>query len=375
VWWIGKRMVEERERACDEEVLTQGGEPRVYAEAILNVCKLYTESPLECVSGVTGSDLKKRIEAIMTNRIAFRLNLAKKVILAVAGTAALAVPIIIGMMNAPAIRAQAAATPKFEVAAIRACGAGDSGGWEGDPKSNGSSPGRLTLNCRSVKDLIELAYVFNANGHRNPPRLHQPIEGGQPWIDSSRYQVNAKAPTPQRETMLAGPMLQALLEDRFKLKIRRESREVPVYALTVAKGGPKLRATKEGSCIPLDLDNLSSLAASGQSQVPCGFFRPSATDDGLDTSGQTIAGLCEQFSASLDRDVIDQTGIAGRFDIHLALSQADLFPRGDPAEPAPPTDPLANIQIALRPLGLKLESAKAPREFLVIDHVERPSEN
>ena len=77
VWWIGARLVEERERACDEEVLQLGSEPHVYAEAILNVCKLYVESPLVCVSGVTGSNLKKRIEAIMANRIAPDLNFAR----------------------------------------------------------------------------------------------------------------------------------------------------------------------------------------------------------------------------------------------------------------------------------------------------------
>jgi len=91
VWWIGAKLVEERERACDEEVLSLGSEPRVYAEGIVNVCRLYVESPLVCLSGVTGSNLKKRIEAIMTNRIVLRLNFAKKIALTVAGIAAVAV--------------------------------------------------------------------------------------------------------------------------------------------------------------------------------------------------------------------------------------------------------------------------------------------
>jgi len=70
VWWIGARLVDERERACDEAVLTEGSEPQAYAEGILGVCRLYLESPLPCVSGVTGADLKKRVEAIMINRMA-----------------------------------------------------------------------------------------------------------------------------------------------------------------------------------------------------------------------------------------------------------------------------------------------------------------
>ncbi len=106
VWWIGRRMVEERERACDEAVLSMGSEPRVYAEAVLNVCKLYVESPLACVSGITGADLKRRIEAIMTKRIAQDLHFAKKLGLALAATVALLAPILIGTMHAPAARAQ-----------------------------------------------------------------------------------------------------------------------------------------------------------------------------------------------------------------------------------------------------------------------------
>jgi RND family efflux transporter MFP subunit len=106
VWWIRTRLVKERERACDEEVLRLGSEPQVYAEAILNVCKLYLESPLLCVSGVTGSNLKKRIQTILTGSVAGDLNFAKKVVLATAGMAAVAVPIVIGMMHVPAMRAQ-----------------------------------------------------------------------------------------------------------------------------------------------------------------------------------------------------------------------------------------------------------------------------
>jgi len=90
VWWIGRRMVEERERACDEEVLRLGGEPRVYAEGILNVCKLYAESPLTCVSGVAGSNLRTRIAAIMNNRPVAELSVVKKTVLAGTAAAALA---------------------------------------------------------------------------------------------------------------------------------------------------------------------------------------------------------------------------------------------------------------------------------------------
>ena len=85
VWWIGARMIEERERACDEDVLARGFTPHDYAEGILNVCKYYLESPLACVPGVTGANLKRRIESIMASRVAHGLSRGRKAMLAVAG--------------------------------------------------------------------------------------------------------------------------------------------------------------------------------------------------------------------------------------------------------------------------------------------------
>jgi beta-lactamase regulating signal transducer with metallopeptidase domain len=110
IWWIGARLIQERERACDEEVLRLGNEPQIYAEGILNVCKFYKESPLVCVSGVTGSNLKKRIEDIMKNRVGLRLGLGRKALLAVAAMAAVAGPIAIGIVQATAGHAQSGRT-------------------------------------------------------------------------------------------------------------------------------------------------------------------------------------------------------------------------------------------------------------------------
>ncbi|HEY1755723.1 MAG TPA: M56 family metallopeptidase [Bryobacteraceae bacterium] len=106
VWWIGAKLIEERERACDEAVLKLGSAPRDYAEALVNVCKLYVESPLACVSGVTGSDIRKRIHAILAGRVAGDMSFAKKFGLAVAGILALIVPIGVGVLNAPRLLAR-----------------------------------------------------------------------------------------------------------------------------------------------------------------------------------------------------------------------------------------------------------------------------
>jgi bla regulator protein blaR1 len=123
VWFIGARLTDERERACDEEVLRQGNEPQIYAESVLQVCKFYLRSPMECVSSISGSDLKRRIERIMTRRIVAPLDLGRKLILAILGTAAVATPVVIGLMNAPSSRAQSASPvaigPQFEVASVK----------------------------------------------------------------------------------------------------------------------------------------------------------------------------------------------------------------------------------------------------------------
>ncbi len=119
VWWIGTRLVAERERACDEEVLRLGSEPKIYAEGILKVCELYLQSPLECVAGVTGSNLRERIRGIMTHRGTIRMSIAKKLLLVAAGVIAVTLPIVVG-----GLRAQAAATlpalmpPPFDLARV-----------------------------------------------------------------------------------------------------------------------------------------------------------------------------------------------------------------------------------------------------------------
>ena len=106
VWWLERRLVSERERACDEAVLRQVAEPQEYAEGILNVCKFYKESRLVCVSGVTGSNLKIRIEEIMMNRMVNKLGVAKTLLLVIAGVAVVAVPVGLGIAHASQVPAE-----------------------------------------------------------------------------------------------------------------------------------------------------------------------------------------------------------------------------------------------------------------------------
>jgi bla regulator protein blaR1 len=200
----------------------------------LKVCRLYTKPPLPCVSGVTGADVKKRLRSILEGTIAAELSGAKKLALAITGLAALAAPILIGVMTAPVIRAQnpPANTPRFEVASIKPCKEADNGP---SPKS---SPGRLVEDCHELLNIIGNAYTTFADGHLNLNAEPAPMTGGPPWLHSASYNINAKA---EGNPMMLGPMMQRLLEDRFHLKIHRETREGP--GLFFSRRSPWAKAT------------------------------------------------------------------------------------------------------------------------------------
>jgi beta-lactamase regulating signal transducer with metallopeptidase domain len=119
VWWLGSRILIERERACDERVIQSGIDRQVYAEGILKVCRLYVEPPLLCATGVSGGTLKQRIEDIMTYQAAAKLHLAKKCLLGAAGVVVIAVPVAIGMTFGPQGLAQAQATNDSNTPAMR----------------------------------------------------------------------------------------------------------------------------------------------------------------------------------------------------------------------------------------------------------------
>jgi bla regulator protein blaR1 len=372
VWWIGSRMVEERELACDEEVLRMGCEPADYVQGILNVCRFYTESPLPCVSGVTGADVKKRLRAILAGSIAHKLTMGKKLILAAMALAVLSAPIVIGVLTAPLIQAQNAPanTPRFEVASIRACAEPLNVSASGA----NSSPGRLATQCNELLNLIGNAYNSFADGHRNPHAGDAPINGGPSWVRSASYDINAKAEGNPSVPMMLGPMMQKLLEDRFQLKIHRQTSEGPVYFLTVARGGPKLQPFAEGSCTPWS--------------VPPPPLQPGAKYcgnmiNGISPSVEALGTTLDEFSKTLrvvlDRPVIDKTGITGRFDLRVKFSREGTELAGialkEPRPASEPNGPPSIFTAIQEQLGLRLESGRGPVDVLVIDHIERPSEN
>jgi beta-lactamase regulating signal transducer with metallopeptidase domain len=115
VWWIGTRLIEERERACDERVLRLGHAPQAYAQGILEVCHSCLKSDLSYMAGVSGADLTTRLEEIMKNKLSIRLSRGKQLLLAVSATVALGVPVLLGLTTSPEARAESAKAPAIEM--------------------------------------------------------------------------------------------------------------------------------------------------------------------------------------------------------------------------------------------------------------------
>jgi uncharacterized protein (TIGR03435 family) len=456
VRWIGRQLINERERACDEEVLRLGNEPLAYAEGILNVCKSYLKSPLQCASGVTGSDLKKRIRAILTGRVA-NLSLAKKGILAFAGMWAVAMPLIIGMATAshalqapgltgtwqgtvragtremrivmkisndagglrallynidrgPGATPSATFTPQDANVKISfpASGLKYEGKLSGDGNSlTGTWTALQTVPLTLIRATADTAWTIpeppappkpmaaDANpafevatiklSRPDDPRLPtiqiqnrrlltwnksvmnlitwaysiEPSEvlNGPDWLDAKYDIVAQPGGEGQPSLQQWQTMMQKLLSDRFKLSIHWDKKEVSIYALTVTKNGPKLTASAG------DPGGLANLAMPAR-----GRFRG---------RNATMADLAGELRGTLDRPVVDKTGISGRYDIALNWTLDDFQAARFSGFPAPSDHTeVPDLFTAIQEqLGLRLESTKGSVEVLLIDHVERPTEN
>jgi bla regulator protein BlaR1 len=385
VWSISARLVAERERACDEEVLRLGTEPEIYAQGILNVCISYLEPPLSSVSGVTGSNVKERLQLILTGRVPCDLDFGKKVALAVAATTALALPIVVGVIDAPMLRAQPAqskvvAGPKVEVSirTARDCDGSGRATESGGPSTyESSTPGTLLARCETIATLIQAVYGVSADD-----RINQ--TGGPAWLNSERYTIRAAGSVPGSQLR---PMLQALLEDRLKLKIHHTTRQMPVYVLTVAKAGPKLKQFEEGGCTPMTLPTASQLYRNEDKLKPGqkpGCYRATLVNGpkgALDIRPATLDEFSHHLEGVLGRPVINQTRIAGMFDLYVEFAidrgTPGLMSGPDALQPAPLSDTPGggSIFTALQDqLGLKLESTTGPGDLIVIDRVERPED-
>jgi uncharacterized protein (TIGR03435 family) len=265
------------------------------------------------------------------------------------------------------------APPEFEVASIKR-NARDPIPGEAFT-AIGTPPGRLVLISATVRGLISVAYQLG-----NVERVLKAPE----WTERESFDINAKIPAgaanPQR-----WPMLRSLLAERFKLVAHTEPREVPGYALALARTdgrlGPRLRRpltdcdAARGAARQSGQGTTQSPTASSNSpdRPACGIQQPSGGV--VNAGGVPIRILTQILSGRLGRPVVDKTGLTGNFDIQLTFSPESLRP----VPPAPSglaslTSDQPSILSGLQDqLGVKLTSTKAFVDYLVIDHVERPT--
>jgi bla regulator protein BlaR1 len=397
VWWLGGRLVDERERACDQDVLRAGAEPDDYAEGILRTVRSYVESPLVCVAGVTGSDLKRRIEDIMQHSTGVSLRTWQKGLLVAAGLATLALPLATGALTITVVAAQAPATPAlaFESASV---------------KRNNSAEGRVSMRMMpggiyealnvTVRSMIQQAWQMQ----------EFQVVGGPDWLATQRIDILAKSPEGAVQADLM-PRMRTLLEERFKLKVRRETRDAPIYALVLARAdqqlGPSMKANPaecaapaRGNVPPPTAGGAARGGAPGDGAAGRGLMPMQMTMDlgplgsrtcnnmnsgGKITAGaQTMGQIAQMLQRQTGRIVQDRTGLTGRFDFDLQFTpDPQLAGRGPggglPAniENPRPVDPnaISIFSAVQEQLGLKLEAARGQVDALVIESADPLVEN
>jgi uncharacterized protein (TIGR03435 family) len=285
---------------------------------------------------------------------------------------------------------QDADIPKWETVSIKPCN-DDSrppGVRGAGPRP---SPGRLFLECMTVQQMIGM--YTRATGDRllNASRglLNifndgtESLKNAPSWVRSDKWMIDARTEGTPETKVMEGPMTRAILEDRFQLKLHKETEEVPMYAMTVAKGGLKIQPVELNDCRKFRGEKVTpeqewAMARSGEKPF-CGTVNGGTHGPNIVWyfGGQTLENFANIISGNVDRHVLDKTGIPGNFIIFLEFMRDD---NAGPLFGAAPTDisdiqPGPSIMTAIEELGLKLEPTKGPREFLVMDHVEKPSEN
>jgi uncharacterized protein (TIGR03435 family) len=401
VWWMGKRLVEERERACDEEVLLLGRHPEVYAESILKVCEFCVQSPLECVSGVTGADLKQRVIEIMTARVVRKLTLGKKLLLAGVAMLVAAVPIVLGqakatqrlesMIQAPKpVRAILAAVGETasvaKVAATRAMIPGIetsstatlaevSQGESDDAFDPCAAPKGAEFDVISIKPSKASSSDWDSEANADGVALSGTtkaliqqafslrdfqIAGDPDWAASETFDIRAKFDVPDKGADQAArgaaaarwkERYRSLLRERFQFRCHMTMKELPVYDLVVAKGGSKLKPTTAGSN--------NSVTGRGDAHKTQNI-----------ATAVTSQHIVAMLARLVGRTVIDKTGLTDRYDFTLNWStQRQIERSASDGEASLPELPTAVEE----QLGLKLIPSKGSVPVLVIDHIEKPS--
>ena len=264
------------------------------------------------------------------------------------------------------------ATPQFEVASVKVAPPLTGGQIL---MRRGSDPGRLDWTNVTLRACISAAY-----------RVKEYQISGPDWLTSERYNLVAKIPDGASPNVIP-EMLQALLADRFKLKLHRDTRDQPIYALVVAKGGPKMKesdpseAPPRGPGAPGSPGGPPVTAIRGRMLIGGGQF---------EAKQMAMSEFTDWLARFVDRPVVDMTELKGSYDFKLdytpdpRVMQKMMMRAGVPSGGPPPgaaadgpSESGPSIFTAVQEqLGLKLEGRKAPIELLVIDSVEKvPTEN
>jgi uncharacterized protein (TIGR03435 family) len=374
VWAAWRQLTLEAERSCDDAVLGNS-EPTAYADQLLGLARRRSagrRSP--ALAMANRSDLAARIGALLDRK---QSRGPAGALLVAACAVAMAIVLAMSplrMVAAPRLSTPAGveSIPKWHEVSIRPCTNAPVAPLEGRDAGAGQSPDRQTWDCLNVSTLINEAYSIFASGQRKFPPYPVPIDRLPSWADSKRYTIEAKSEGSPGAGIMRGPMLRALLEDRFELKIRRENREGPVYLMTVAKGGPKLPPF-QGGCTPISLAHAAPIPA-GQNSCRASFQAKGANqmfdDPGFDMDS---FALWITRAAGLDGPLLNKTGLTGYFHFHVEFLSNRKS--GDPGFTPTEDPPFPSIFTAMpQQLGLKVEAGIGPREFLVVDHLETPSE-
>ncbi|HEY4045691.1 MAG TPA: TIGR03435 family protein [Acidobacteriaceae bacterium] len=306
-----------------------------------------------------------------TERVAGKLDFRRKFSLLVAGSITVAGVMAFGLGDAAQSQTEPQGTnadakvPAFEVASIKPSKSSD-GGMRIMFTPDGFSTTNIPL-----KIVISQAYGIREDL----------ISGAPSWVDSARYDIEAKvagpdvAELPKLSVDQRGSMLQSLLADRFELKAHRETKELPVYELVIAKNGPQLKEAKPGDTYANGIKGPDGVAHAGMMRIGPGQ---------LTGQGIPMTTMVKLLSRQLHRTILDKTGLTGNYDITLQWAPEEgpspMFPRpgGAQQETAPPSPDSSGPSIFTaiqEQLGLKLESTKGPVATLVVDHVETPSAN
>jgi uncharacterized protein (TIGR03435 family) len=250
--------------------------------------------------------------------------------------------------------AQIANPPTYDVASIKPSKASDE-------TTLLFRPGAFSAKGMTLKSLLKEAYGIQDDQ----------ISGAPKWVSSQTYDIEAKVDGVDAATLeklsddqFKG-MFRSFLRDRFQLKVHWETKELPVLALVVAKGGPKLQQAKPGDTYPDGIKGPDGKPAGHAGMLMWGRGR-------LTGQGIPIGNLVPPLTQELGRIVEDKTGLTGNYDIELRWTTDDAAPDSRSASDSPGPSLFTAMQ---EQLGLKLESQKAPVQVLLIDHVEQPAPN